>query len=306
MKAAIKHIQFKYIFLIFAAVLLNIRNSQAQLSGFQSAYFINPYLVNPAMAGLDKGLKLNLGYQQQWSTVPGSPKLQNLTVDYNSGNNVGVGLNVNSDQAGLINTSRVMGTYAYHLTINKNGDKLNLGLSFGVNDTYVDYSKVVGDQGDASVQNYNQSNVYLDGDFGISYTTNKFTLQGALPNIKSVFGGTDANNNLEVDRATFYTAASYKIILNNIKGDFSLQPMLALRGVKGFDNILDVGLNFASINYHCNLTGFYHSNKSATLAAGFDVGQMGLMLAYTDNTGPLSIYANNTFEFGVRFKFSNK
>lgn len=298
----------KAVFSLLMVLATMIGNkATAQLSGLQSIYFMNQYLTNPAMAGLEKGLTLNMGYQQQWTTIPGAPKLQSFTADYNNGNRVGLGLNVNSDEAGLISRTRVMGTYAYHLQLNEaNDQKLNFGLSLGINDTYIDYNKVAGDQGDASVQNYNQRNVYIDGDFGASYTSNKLTIQGALPNLKSLFGSTDGNNNLTVDRSTFFTALSYKMDVDNGISKFTLEPKLAYRGVKGFDNIFDVGANFDMTDYHFNLSALYHTNQSVTVATGFDLGQTGLFFSYSNNTGPLSTYAQNTFEFGMKLKIWDK
>lgn len=289
--------------LCFALLMLVIANKvNAQLSGMQSAYYQNQYLFNPAMAGMEKGLNLNIGYQQQWTTVQGGPKLQSFTADYNAGNNVGLGLNVNSDNAGLINRTRAMATYAYHLPLSQNGDKLNFGLSVGINDTYIDYSKLVGDQGDVSVQNFNQRSVYVDGDFGMSYTSNKFNIQAALPNMKSLFFNSEGSN-LEVDRSTFYTAASYKIAMtNDYNNKFLLEPKVAFRGVKGFDNIVDLGAKMDMLDYNINFMGMYHSNKSATMAFGYDTDVFGFLISYTLNTGPLSLYASNTFEFGVKLK----
>jgi type IX secretion system PorP/SprF family membrane protein len=289
-----------------ALLCAGAQQAHAQLSGLQSMYYMNQYLANPAMAGLDKGLNLNMGYQNQWTSIPGSPKLQSFTADYNSGNNVGLGLNLNSDQAGLINRTRVMGTYAYHLPLSDGNNKLNFGLSLGVNDTYIDYNKVVGDQGDVSVQNYNQHNLYVDGDFGVSYTSNELNVQAALPNLKSVFFNNSDENNLDVDRATFFTALSYKIHVDNGISNFGLEPKVAFRGVKGFDNILDAGVNMVMYDYNINFSAMYHTNKSATLAFGLDLDNLGFMAAYTNNTGPLTMYANNTFEFGVKLKLFNK
>jgi type IX secretion system PorP/SprF family membrane protein len=291
---------------ISAAFIINTQKVAAQLSGMQTMYYQNQYLANPAMAGLEQGLNLNLGYQQQWTTVTGGPKLQNFTADYNTGNRVGLGLNVNSDVAGLINHTRVMGTYAYHLPLNDKDDKLSFGVSLGINDTYIDYTKINGDQGDASVQNYNQRNIYVDGDFGISYTGGKLNIQAAIPNLKSVFFNTDANSNLEVDRSTFFSAISYKAHLDNGISNITLEPKVAFRGVKGFDNIFDAGGMMTMNDYNINFSGMYHTNKSFTLAFGVGFGNMSLMGAYTNNTGPLSVYANNTFEFGVKMKMFNK
>jgi type IX secretion system PorP/SprF family membrane protein len=305
----INHIKrARHIFTVCMAALFVIgsQKAHAQLTGLQTMYYQNQYMANPAMAGLETGLNINMDYQQQWTSVPGGPKMQNFTADYNSGNRVGLGLNISSDVAGLINRTRVMGTYAYHLPLSNKDDKLNFGLSLGINDTYIDYTKVNGDQGDAAVQNFNQRSIYIDGDFGISYTGQKFTVQAALPNMKTLFFSNDNNNNLEVDRATFFTALSYKSHIDNGISNYTLEPKVAFRGVKGFDNILDAGMQMTMNDYNINFGGMYHTNKSFTLSFGVNLATMDIMAAYSNNTGPLSIYANNTFEFGVKLKLFNK
>ncbi len=77
---------------------------------------------------------------------------------------------------------------------------------------------------------------------------------------------------------------------------------MAFRGIKGFDNILDAGVNLDATNYNFNVSGIYHSNKSITFGIGLNLATTDLLFAYTSNTGALSAYANNTFEFGVKFK----
>jgi len=276
----------------------------AQLTGLQSMYFENQYLANPAMAGLNKGLNLNLGYQQQWTSLPGSPKLEDFTIDFNPGNKVGLGLIVNSDISGLINDTRIMGTYAYHLPVSETA-KLNFGLSAGINDTYIDYGRISGDQGDASVALFNQRKAYFDGDLGIAYTSKGFNAQVAIPNLGSTIFNTQ-NTNIDVDRATFYTAVSYLIPLSGQNDSFSVEPKVAYRGIKGFQNIADAGFNLVMNDYHLNLTGIYHSNQSVTAGVGIDLQPVRLLFSYTNNTGPLHSDANNTFEFGIKYSFLTK
>ncbi len=298
-------IKIAAVILTMFMVALNVKQADAQLTDFHSQYFQNEYLANPAMAGTEKGLNLNMGYQQQWTTVPGAPKLQNLTADYNSGNRVGLGINVNSDQAGLINSTRAMLSYAYHLPLNGSDNKLNFGLSLGVNDSYIDYNRIAGDAGDLEVQSYNNQKISIDGDVGVAYTSKSITLQGTLPNLKSVFFPTN-DETLDVDRSTFFSAISYKLFFDNQYSNFTVEPKVAFRGVKGFDNILDAGVNLDMTNYHFNLSGIYHSNQSVTFGAGLDLQATELLFAYTNNTGPLKTYASNTFEFGLKLKLFNK
>jgi type IX secretion system PorP/SprF family membrane protein len=288
-----------YVLIVITLLTAGIHRVSAQAT-FQSAYFQNQYIVNPAMAGFEKGLNLNLGLQQQFNSVPGSPKMQNFTADYRPGDNVGLGLNVNSDQSGLISRTRVMATYAYHLPVGEE-DKLNFGLSFGINNVYIDYNKIVGDPNDVSVGLFNRRTVYVDGDLGLAYTSSRLTVQGAVPNLRSIFFKDDQE--LQALRNTFFTAISYKLPLSG--NNFTVEPKLAYRGVKGFDDIFDAGANLDMPDYNLSVSGFYHSNKSATLGVGISFKPVNVLLAYSNNTGSLNSYANNTFELGLKINLLN-
>ena len=286
-------------------------SAYAQLTNVQSIYFQNQYLANPAMAGIEKQLNLNMDYHQQWIGVPGSPTLTTFTADFNSGNKVGLGLNVYGNSAGLINRTRIMGTYAYHIPLNDKGAKLSLGLSIGFSDAHINESNVVGDQGDLAVSQFNSHGVYADGDLGVAYTSPKFNAQFSLPNLKRAFFQNQADA-VDVEASTFYAAMSYKIQLTyaNNYSIFSIEPKVAYRGVMGYSNVFDVGFNLYRTtfedNYQLNLQGIYHSDNSLSWGFGIDYHTLGLLFTYTYNTGQLSSYANNTFELGISLKLFKK
>jgi type IX secretion system PorP/SprF family membrane protein len=279
-------------------------NANAQLTGLQAMYYQNQYLANPAMAGLETGLNINLGYQQQWTSIPGSPKIKSFTADYNPGKRMGLGLNISGDEAGLINNTRIMATYAYHLPLNRKDDKLNFGLSLGMNNAFIDYAKVNGDEGDISVQDFNQRTMYVDGDFGIAYTGQKFTVQAALPNLRTLFFSNNDHNNLGVDRSTFFSAVSYKIHFDNIS-HYTLEPKIAYRGVKGLDNILDAGAQITMDDYKFSIGGIYHTNKSMTFSFGLNLDALDILAAYGFSSIPLSAQSR-TVEFGLKIKMFNR
>lgn len=285
-------------------MLIDSNKATAQLTGMQSVYFENQYLVNPAMAGLTPGLNFNIGYQSQWTNTPGGPKLGDFTLDYNSGNNVGLGFTVTNDNAGLISRTRAMGTYAYHLPVSEDG-RFSFGLSFGINDSYIDYSKVNGDQGDASVSLFNQRRIYMDGDLGVAYTSHGLTVQAVVPNLGStVFKSEGAN--LDVDRSTFYTAISYKFPFDRATNNFTLEPLVAFRGIKGYKNMADIGGNVMLNEYGMSVSALYHTNQSFSTGIGFDLRPVRILFSYTSNLSTLSYYADNTFEFGLKYSLGNK
>src|SRR5688572_28383452 len=97
----------KFLTVVFA-VLIFTDKALAQLAPMGAQYYENEYMGNPAMAGINEGLRLNLGHLTSWNTIPGSPKYYSFTADISSGANTGLGINLYQDKAGLLNRSKVM------------------------------------------------------------------------------------------------------------------------------------------------------------------------------------------------------
>ena len=279
--------------------------SKAQLNPFQNMYFQNQYMYNPAMAGLDKVLNLNLNYRQQWSNFPGAPKTGSLTADFQPADKVGVGLNVTDDQSGLIRSTRVMATYAYHLPLSDQTEQLSFGVSLGVNDSRVNYDAINGDVTDQEIAKYNQLKAYADGDFGVAYTSDKLYIGGALPNLKAAFFK-NSDSRFDADRLLFITSASYKISLDGTGQGFVLAPLAAFRVVKGYKDIVDAGANFTMNDYGLYLQGIYHSNESVGLGFGLDQTNYAFSFNYNLETGQIRNYTGGAFELGIKFKLFQK
>lgn len=284
--------------LAFGAMTTSVK---AQLNPLSAQYFTNQYLINPAFAGAGQGLKLNGAYRKLWSNVPGSPLTQNLTADYGF-NKVGLGLTVNNESAGLQRQTRVVGSYAYHLPLNDNGQQLHFGVSLGFMSQRLENADIYGNPNDPTVGQYNDRKTYLDGDFGVAYTSDKLNVQAAIPNLKSVL----KKDVIKLaDVATFYTAASYKIDISEGAEGIDLEPKVAYRGVKGFDNIWDAGAQLSIANQQVMLLGMYHSTKNATFGLGMDYKKKYLISGtYTTQTSALSSYTNGSFELNLRLNLS--
>ena len=288
--------------IIFALAITG--KASAQLNPMGAQYFQNQYLANPAMAGINDGLTLNGGLRQQWSMIPGTPVTGAFTADYRAAEKVGLGINMYNEKAGLIERTRVMGSYAYHLPLSNENQELHFGVSLGFSSERVAQERLNGDAGDISVGRFNERETYVDGDFGIAYSDDRLNVQAAIPNMKSFFG-TDDNNT--VDRSTFYSAVSYKWHFGTGMTTGVVEPKIAYRGVKGHDNLLDVGANLSMINNQLILSGLYHSSQSATFGVGMNYkGTLSILGMYTTETAALSAYTNGNFEIGVRYKVLKK
>jgi type IX secretion system PorP/SprF family membrane protein len=286
----------KTVLLMFVTVISSTA-LKAQLNPLSAQYFTNQYLINPALAGAGQGLKLNGAYRKLWSNVEGSPLTQSLTADYGF-NKLGLGLTVNNESEGLQRQTRVVGSYAYHLKLSEDNHQLHFGVSLGFLSQRLENQDAYGDPNDPLVGQYNDRRTYLDGDFGIAYTSDKLNVQAAIPNLKSVL----KKDVIKLaDVATFYSAVSYKIGISEGPEGMEVEPKVAYRGVKGFDNIWDAGAQLSIANKQVFLLGMYHSTKSTTFGLGMDYKKRYLISGtYTTQTSALSSYTNGSFELNLR------
>lgn len=289
--------------ILFLSIVLVVNNTaNAQLNKFEAMYYQNQYLGNPAMAGLNKGLNVNIGYQRQWDDVPGNPVMMYATAEYNPESRAAYGLNFYSDRAGLITNTRVLGTFAYHLPLDGEDRKINFGLSLGSRFLSLDKSKISGDINDPSIQNFDEGGA-LDGDFGISYTTRLLTVQAAVPNLNNTFFENDNGERRYVDSQIFYSAISYKIYVSSRINDFNIEPLVAYRGIRGYKDIVDIGANFTMPEYNMNISAMYHTNEVISGSFGINLDKLGIFLSYSSFIGNTGAFANDGFELGLRYKF---
>jgi type IX secretion system PorP/SprF family membrane protein len=289
-------------YILFTAIFLTAFASRAQLNPLGATFYQNQYLGNPAMAGVNDGLHLNAGLNQQWSSVPGSPSAQFITVDRRS-NKVGLGLSMYADKAGLLKRTRVVGTYAYHLPLNANNDQLHFGISLGALSERLATEEINGTVSDISAQRFNERDAVLDGDFGVAYTTGRLTVQGAVPNLKNFLKKERYNT---ANWNTFFTAISYKFMTDSSKRAFMIEPKISFRGVRGYDDIIDAGVNVAMASNKLYATAIYHSTQSISFGMGLNFRQFAILGMYTSGTSALKGYSSGNFEIGLGYNFMKK
>jgi type IX secretion system PorP/SprF family membrane protein len=94
-----------------------------------SQYYANPLYLNPALAGTGECSRVMLNFRQQWPSLSGGFKTYAVSADsYIEPLSGGVGLMAYADDAaGLVNSLRVSGIYAYHLRMSRSL-RLNAGF----------------------------------------------------------------------------------------------------------------------------------------------------------------------------------
>ena len=265
----------------------------AQINPMAAQYFQNAYLANPAMAGANQGIRLNLGYRNQWSNVQGSPRNLSVTGEYGS-EKVGLGLNFYKDEAGLLTRSKLKASYAYRLQLNNEDAKLHFGISLGLQTNSLNLQQVVGSQNDQSAMRYNDQENIIDGDFGIAYSNQRIRIEGAFNNLKNQL---KIEDNQITDYATFLTAITYKAKLS----DWYFNPKVVYRGVKNFDDLMDLGLELRTPDDQLGFMSMYHTNKSMSFGLTYQkLKQWQLLVLYNTPVQALKSYSTGTFEAGLQ------
>ena len=168
-------------------------------------------------------------------------------------------------------------------------------------DENINMSKVLGDLTDVQLGNFNDRKTYLDVDFGIAFRTAHLTIQGALPNLKRVFGKDVVRN--VVDQSLSIASISYKIIPKEGALN-SIEPKLVYRTVENYKDIIDFGSNFVFSDSRLLLSGVYHSTGSVTFGAGTVYrNKLTILAQYTTNTKELGSYSNGEAEIGLKYNF---
>jgi len=279
------------------SLLIKCEVASAQSSALIAQYYQNQYSLNPAFAGFDEGFRANLHYQNQWRVIPGSPVLSSLTGDYRMNNKVGLGLKIYSDKAGLISRNAVSGSYAYHLPLNSEGHNMHFGLSLGLMKNTLDNQNIVGEENDIDGDLFNTRKVYLDGDFGIAYTTERLNIQGALPNMKTFFKKDYSNT---VQSSYMYLALSYKI--GRSLDIISVEPKISYQGSNGIESILNLGANFNFLNEMVSFTGMYNSAKKSSMGMGLKYQNYLLQGFYTSQLAGHREVTGGSFELHLKIE----
>jgi type IX secretion system PorP/SprF family membrane protein len=127
---------------VLLVVCITATVALAQQDPLYSQYINNPFVLNPAYAGLTNNLNATISYRLQWAGFEGNPTTVNANGHISLLNNtMGVGLMIVSDHIGATTTNEVYGSYAYRIRID-DGKTLSFGLQAGFTNFKTDNAKL--------------------------------------------------------------------------------------------------------------------------------------------------------------------
>lgn len=168
------------VFVLLIGILLLVTPSLAQQGHVYNQFFMNPYIYNPAYAGVDGHGVIFAMYKQQWSKIADGPTLMHASYHTPLKGGIGFGVSAFNDSQGPLNTSAGKVTGSYLVNIDRK-HFLRLGMSLGMGTNQVVLPEdAIGDPAFAG-----SGSNYLIGDFGATYHFDHFNIGFSLPNLFS-------------------------------------------------------------------------------------------------------------------------
>ncbi len=272
-------------------------------------YFTNPYLINPAKAGMNEFTNIFLINRQQWTEFQGSPKYTRISADASfNDKKVGLGLIFSNDADNIFKRNAFYGTYAYHLKINEDHN-ISMGLNLGLIDTHISLSDLqTNDVNDPLVFSQNGTRVKPDATAGINYRYKKLEIGAAgyqLMGSKFRYYDQTTNQNLNYQLIQhFLFVANYSFTAIPDKLDIS--PNIMARTTLGLPSQLDAGINFDYENFLWSYIGYRQNSCVYFNLGGRIYDNLTISGTYELNTGNLAGISGPSYEILLGFRFGKK
>ena len=295
---------------LFLVLVLSLSLAWGQQTPSFTEYNYNPYLINPAFAGVLTNSEVtisNIGFGNQ--SIDGSPR--SLAATFNSplrNENMGIGVGFLNDEIGVTSATQIFGTYSYKVFLNDNAHPYwkiydRSFLSFGLNAGALVYNQdllSLGLQNDPNFAENINATLPMVG-AGVLFGHGNFFSGVSIPNL---LGESFANqDNLELSQPV-YGYTGYHIVFDRYNPNFILKPSMLFKYEQGapvqidanlaltFKNIIELGGGFRTSNSLNLFLGFY-AFENFRLLYSYTQGNVnspfgntsGIILSYRSGSG---------------------
>ena len=249
-------------------------------------FYMNPYLYNPAYAGIE-GHSVFYGlYQQQWSGVNDAPTTIHGSFHAPLPGGIGIGFaGYNIEQGGLLNTTAGKASVSYLLTLDLK-HHIRFGLSVGGGSQMLNYGEL-DDPFDPAYANIADNSTFGLADFGLTYHSGHFNFGFSIPNLISYDKFTDKDSSDPIRIKPLDNLMLQTYYRGHLTDNIAIEPHVVYRynnyGTSQLEGTLLLHL------YHVVwVGGTYREDMNFIGTAGVKVkGRFGL--GYSYETGNLNI-----------------
>jgi len=202
--------------------------ARAQQRPLSTLFMTNPFVLNPALAGTNNYFQVISQNRFQWVGFTDAPITNSMSVygplvKYP----MGWGATISYDVAGPVSMGSLLGSYAYHYSINEDM-KISMGLNVGIMQYRIDFSKIDMEYDDPTMNS--KENYYLpDANLGFYLYSSTFhvgLVVSHLLNDRIKIGDNPTGDSRL--KSHFYLTGGYKYYINR---EWALEPSLVLKKV---------------------------------------------------------------------------
>lgn len=294
---------------IISFLLLAVGTVFSQQLPHFSQYYLNDYLINPAIAGVRPYFEGKSAHRYQWEGITDAPRTYTLSINGPTKNQkMGLGGYVFTDNVGPTRRTGFNMSYAYHIRINDKV-KLSMGLSAGLIQFMIDGSKItLRESGDEIITNGVQSILLPDAGFGLYLYHEKYYVGFSAPQLLNsrVNFFKNGKNPEGTLPSHFFVNAGYKYQMSE---KFMLEPSIFVKYVTPAPVQFEGTLRLIYQD-KIWIAGTYRDKDAITASLGYLINNyFTVAYGFDFTTTNLRNYSNGTHELmiGVRFyQFANK
>jgi len=287
--------------LILAWSTFAAATSIAQDQSSFSQFYLNPFLLNPASAGLDGQSAASLFYRKQWADIEGAPTITNFNLHTPVDEKNSVGLSVTNDKKGMFNNSSLLVSYAHNIQLKKEVF-LRFGASIGGTWNVVD-TKLLEGINDPAVADIMDNSASVNGNAGLLLKARLFQIGVAIPSMfapsyvsRSAFGV----NEIKPFQAILLHS-SHRFYFNNDKHIF--EPYLIYRLNNGLPSQLEATGIF-HINHIVWAGGSYKQDFGMSAHAGLKLkGMFAVGASYSFKNAGANQINSPSYELSLSYLF---
>jgi len=292
--------------LVILLMVMSVTTMFAQQLPHFSQYYLNDFLINPAVAGTKNYFEGISTHRSQWAGITDAPRTYTLSVNGPTKNlKMGLGGYLFTDIVGPTRRTGFNLSYAYHLKLNDKL-KLSLGLSAGLLQFKIDASKItLRDPDDAILTDGVQSDLVPDAGFGMYLYHKKYYVGFSAPQLlnSKVKFFDEGENPVGTLPPHFFLTGGYNFQLND---DFVLAPSVFVKYVTPAPVQFEGTLRLI-YQEKLWLSGTYRDKDAITFSLGYIINNsFTLAYAYDLTTTNLKNYNSGTHELMVGIRFYNQ
>lgn len=271
-------------------------------------YLYNPYVINPAAAGLHGGQNVYANYRLQWVGFPTAPKTAMLSYNGRFNKN-GLGLTIANDQAGALERNNISAAYSYYIPLSESS-RLSVGLAAAYQRMTLSLNSIDRENtnlADPVVADALDGVNILDFSTGVFYQNDNGLYAGiSVPNLlqTKLNGNANISNDFNDIAAYYYGLVGYAIQ----KDKFTFDPSILVRKQEGAPLQMEINAKVRFLNDLFTVGTSYRTQENALgLIFGVNIeNSIQFYYSYDTSFGVINPYSGGSSEITLGYIFGNK